>query len=330
MLPSEDLWSFVTVYLVEVRTMRLAHDAFVLAIGLLFAAGPPATSAVSPGAVDPGTGGTPVVAKDGAIGLLVAIRAAHHPGYDRLVFEFDGAVPANRSVDWTTRLYYDTGGPVERAHVAGNAFLRVGFNPAWGWNQVPPYGPSYGPKDRAYDLPNLVEVLEIGDWEGYLSFGIGVMRKTEVVRTMTLSHPGRFVVDIATDFQRTDVKDVFYDRQLSRWTSVSREVPSTNIARGALIRLFAGPTLAERADGLRLIASEATGFRDLRVGDNGVTRVTLRGGCDSHGSRRTIATEITRTLKALPGIDWVKIYDKHGHTAHPWGLSDSIPACLAP
>jgi hypothetical protein len=101
------------------------------------------------------------------------------------------------------------------------------------------------------------------------------------------------------------------------------------LARGALVRLFAGPSLAERADGLRFIRSGADSFHDLRV-TNGIARVTLTGGCDGHGSVRTVGTEIKRTLRALPGIDWVKVYDPQGHTQHPTGNIDSIPTCLEP
>jgi len=36
------------------------------------------------------------------------------------------------------------------------------------------------------------------------------------------------------------------------------------------------------------------------------------------------------TLKQLPGVRWVKIYDASGHTERPFGHSDSIPFALAP
>lgn len=40
--------------------------------------------------------------------------------------------------------------------------------------------------------------------------------------------------------------------------------------------------------------------------------------------------ELIPTLKALPNVDWVKIYDGHGTTLRPNGLSDSYPECLFP
>jgi hypothetical protein len=61
-----------------------------------------------------------------------------------------------------------------------------------------------------------------------------------------------------------------------------------------------------------------------------VARVQLTGGCSSGGSTVTIAGEIMPTLRQLGTVDWVKIYDPAGHTEHPLGHQDSIPACLEP
>jgi hypothetical protein len=85
----------------------------------------------------------------------------------------------------------------------------------------------------------------------------------------------------------------------------------------------------EHAGGLRLLRSEATGFADLRIAD-GVARVRLVGGCDSHGSTVTVAGEIMPTLRRLARVDWVKIYGPGGNTAAPTGNTDSLPDCLNP
>jgi hypothetical protein len=321
----------------KVMIMRHVRVCLVLAIAMAFILPMPGWAAaigqgVAPRAV-PATAMVPPdqeAAGGNYCATLVGIRSAHHPGFDRLVFDFDGPVPTDIRYGWTTELWYDTAGPAMRAHVAGNAYIAIMFSCAWGIDFSHPNRSSYGPTHRAYALPNVTEVLEIGDWEGYLSFGIGVMRKTGIVTAMALLHPTRYVLDITTDFERTSVRDVFFDRDRSGWTTVWREVPVGNVAHDALVRLFAGPTLAERADGIRLITSGTYGFRDLSIASNGVARVTLRGHCDSHGATATIAGEITRTLKLQPNVEWVKIYGPRGHTLHPTGLSDSIPACLAP
>jgi hypothetical protein len=94
-------------------------------------------------------------------------------------------------------------------------------------------------------------------------------------------------------------------------------------------RLFAGPTQAELARGLRFVSSGATGFKVLGISD-GVARVQLTGAISSGGSTFTIASEIMPTLKQFPSVRWVKIYDRYGHTERPSGHSDSIPASLEP
>jgi hypothetical protein len=100
-------------------------------------------------------------------------------------------------------------------------------------------------------------------------------------------------------------------------------------ATGVMDRIFAGPLPSEWAQGLRLLRSSATGFTHLRV-DHRIARVQLTGGCSSHGSTITIAGEIMPSLRRLPGVRWVKIYDNHGHTEHPTGRVDSIPESLEP
>lgn len=111
--------------------------------------------------------------------------------------------------------------------------------------------------------------------------------------------------------------------------AAARSVPAATPARGALEELFAGPTAAEHADGLDIVRSGATGFKDLSI-DDGIARVTLTGRCDSGGSTMTIANLIVPTLKQFPTVDHVKIFDPAGQTPHPDGPNDSLPACLNP
>lgn len=110
---------------------------------------------------------------------------------------------------------------------------------------------------------------------------------------------------------------------------VRREVERPAVAAGALHALFAGPTAAERATGLRLITSGATGYSRLHVHD-GIAEVTLEGGCSSGGSTMTVAGEITPTLKQFSSVTYVKIHAPDGTTEAPTGPTDSIPTCLEP
>ncbi|MFN8622842.1 MAG: hypothetical protein U0869_19060 [Chloroflexota bacterium] len=257
---------------------------------------------------------------------LVEVRAAHHPGYDRLVFEFSGAVPATHTVEWTDQLWWDTAGPDQRAWVSGNAFLRIRLFPVLVEDQVG------ATADRALDLANLVEARRIGAWEGYETWGVGVLRRTSVLRLTVLRDPGRLVVDVAADMSIRFAPILFLDREADRWTWVDRAVPAAGgpvtHVRDALRRLLAGPTLEERAAGLRLVRDHVVSFRALTVSPDGVASFKVVGACDSGGARRTLGTELIRTLKAIDGIRLVKVFDNDGHTRSATDGRDSLPPCL--
>ncbi|MFE6848890.1 GerMN domain-containing protein [Streptomyces sp. NPDC057686] len=265
-----------------------------------------------------------------AVPVLVAVRAAHHPGYDRLVFEFRGPVPVRRSVRYVPQVISDGSGlPVQ---VAGKALLQVTFEPAQGHDDRGQG--TFGPVRRAYALPGIIQMVSAGDFEGVLSFGVGLARREPLI-VSTLTSPSRVVIDIRTPFQTAAVKDYFLDG--NRFATghepyvrpVTRPAIPPALADGALRRLFAGPTQSELASGLQFPNSGATGFKDLSI-RSGVARVTLTGGCSSSGSTFTIADEIIPTLKQFSSVKWVKIYDPAGHTQRPAGNSDSIPQCLEP
>ncbi len=56
---------------------------------------------------------------------------------------------------------------------------------------------TYGPRARAFALPNVAHVVNAGDFEAVVSFGVGLMRRTRILRTTQLRDPARFVVDVA-------------------------------------------------------------------------------------------------------------------------------------
>ena len=264
---------------------------------------------------------------------LVDIRAAHHPGYDRIVFEFSGGLPDITRARWVDALRLD---PSDKpAKVQGNAFLTVLFRQAVAHDDGGQ--PTLGPLRRAYDLPNIAHVAVIGDYEGYVTIGIGLMERTKVRKTYRLSGPARFVVDVNTDFPKKRVPVYFVDDDKVVAgdpvvvSQVKRYVRKLDPKRGALQRLYAGPTEGEKADRLRFISSRTYGFQRLRTNRFGVTRVQLRGQCNSMGSAVvTVADEIRATLMALPAVKWVKIYGPDGTTIWPTGRRHSDPYCLQP
>ena len=260
---------------------------------------------------------------------LIAIRAAHHPGFDRLVFEFTGPPPPRQQVRYVNRLVADPSGrPIP---IAGRAILEASLFPATARDAA---GTATAPERTAFALPNLMSVVRAGDFESVLSYGVGLMRRTSF-HVSTLTRPSRVVIDIDTPF-RTVLKKVYFEN-LPRFavgtapyvTAVLRPVLPGAPATGVMDRLFAGPTQAESAAGLGLQQSGATGFTGISIGGL-VARVRLTGTCSSGGSTFSIADEIYPTLKQFATVDFVKIYDSAGHTEAPTGQRDSIPFCLEP
>ncbi|KAA9373706.1 hypothetical protein F5972_34590 [Microbispora cellulosiformans] len=292
------------------------------------AAAPVAAAPVSaaPSAVTPGA----ATRAAAPVATLVGVRASHHPGLDRVVFEFRGPLPARRSAGYVSRLIADGSG--DTIPVAGDAILGLRFERAVGHDGSG--ASTHGPARETFALPEVIQVVRAGDFEAVLTFGIGLARKAPY-RVYTLTRPSRVVVDIKAPRRTVPVGVHFldsrrYDAGREPYTrAVRRPVAPPSLARGALQRLFAGPTRAEYAAGLRFVASGATGFRSVVV-RGGVAHVRLTGAVGSGGSAFTVADEITPTLKRLPGIHWVKIYDARGRTQHPAGRSDSVPESLEP
>jgi hypothetical protein len=296
---------------------RVAATAFALA-----ALGASTVTAVTTGAA---AGAIAPVAP-----TLTQISAAHHPGFDRLVFQFRGPVPAQHSARYVSQVVGDASGlPV---NVVGSAKLLVRFSPATGHNEQGSV--TYGATQRTYALPGLIQVVNAGDFESVLSFGVGVAR-AEPIHVFTLTRPSRVVIDVRTPYRTAQVRDYFLDShrlatgRVPYTRAVYRPVIWPATAFGAMQRLFAGPTQGELAMGLRFVSSGATGFKNLTI-SGGVARVQLTGRISSGGSTFTIANEIMATLKQFRSVHWVKIYDPSGHTERPFGHSDSIPFSLEP
>jgi hypothetical protein len=254
---------------------------------------------------------------------------SHHPGFDRVVFQFAGPVPSRRHVRYVNQLI--AGGSGHRIPIAGRAILSITLSPAEAHDSA---GRPTTPGRVAFALPNVMTVVRSGDFEAVVSYGIGLAKRTSF-QVSTHSHPSRVVLDIRTPF-RTVNKKVYFANP-ARFaantqpfvTAVLRPVLTGTPATGVMDRLFAGPTPAEFASGLRLLQSKATGFAGLTI-TAPVARVRLIGGCSSGGSTSTVADEIYPTLKQFSTVDFVKIYDPAGHTETPGGHRDSIPVCLEP
>ena len=103
--------------------------------------------------------------------VLVQIQVGDHPseGFSRITFAFRGPTPSYE-VGYVSRVESDgSGAPVD---LPGNAFLSVRFNPAQGHDSS---GRStVSAPARTIGYPSLRGWAPAGDFEGYLSFGLGL------------------------------------------------------------------------------------------------------------------------------------------------------------
>lgn len=109
-----------------------------------------------------------------------------------------------------------------------------------------------------------------------------------------------------------------------------RWVRSNDIPGGVLKEYFKGPGATEKYYyGWIAIYDGFTGYSKIEI-SNGIARVYLTGACEPADPDYTIADILTYNLKQFPDIKYVKIHDQNRVTMDPYGLSDSVPPCLAP
>ncbi|MGH3982112.1 MAG: AMIN-like domain-containing (lipo)protein [Pseudonocardiaceae bacterium] len=126
------------------------------------------------------------------IPVLTGIRTATHPTFDRIVLDFSGPRP-QVSFRFVDELVRDGSGETEE--LPGAAFAEVRMTPAQAHDDA---GNSSYPGPRKFRTANLNNVTAIaitGDYEAYLSVGVG-MRKQTWVKAFTLDAPTRVVIDV--------------------------------------------------------------------------------------------------------------------------------------
>jgi hypothetical protein len=271
---------------------------------------------------------TPATAAAPTVPLLVDVRAAHHPGFDRVVLEFRGGLPSQVAARYVTSVSADPSGRPVR--IAGRALLQLTVSPAAAHDDR---GRVTVRPRTAWALPELMTVVRAGDFEAVLTHGLGLASR-EPFRVWTTSSPPRVVLDVTAP--RTEQRRVYlFDSARFAagrppfFVAVPRPVLPALPGTSLMHRLYAGPTPAEERAGLRLVLSGSTSFSGLTV-SGGVARVRLVGGCRSGGSVVTVAGSVLPTLHQLPGVDAVKLLDPAGRTERPTGRTDSVPECLEP
>lgn len=311
--------------------MRTPRLALIMGLAAALVAAPATASSLSGDLAGAPPTAAAITAQAAVTPQLVAVRASSHAGFDRVVWQFKGPLPTQRRARYVSRLLGDGSGLPIR--IAGDAILQVTMFAADAHD--PNTGRSSAPGRLVVGLPNAIEVVRSGDFEAHVTYGVG-LAKRQTFRMFTLTNPSRVVLDVRKDYQQATRRVVFQD--LPRYVAgtppytrtVRRVVPASTPASTVLNQLFAGPTAAERAAGLRTVRSGASDFNRLSISSTRVARVRLFGGCSSGGSTFTVANLIMPTLRQFPTVRFVKIYDPSGHTERPAGLSNSIPECLEP
>jgi len=122
---------------------------------------------------------------------VTAARAAAQTGYDRFVLEFNGPVPRYQvNTQGSATFTLDPSG--RTVTLAGSGGLMVTLHGASG------QGSFTGSTDlRPSGTGVLREARSLGDFEGVVSWGLGVSRAT-CFRAFTLTGPSRLIVDVQT------------------------------------------------------------------------------------------------------------------------------------
>ena len=125
---------------------------------------------------------------------LVDVRAGGHTGYDRVVFQFEGAEVPGYRIEYVREI---TLGETDDQYLTlqGGALVQATFQGSATEDYRP--GTQTVP-DRL--TPGLAQVQQIGlaeDWEGVVRLGIGLDHRAGF-RVLELHDPPRVVVDFAT------------------------------------------------------------------------------------------------------------------------------------
>ena len=122
--------------------------------------------------------------------MLIGIRTAAHPGFDRIVFDFEGQLPGYE-IRYVDRVIKEPSG--EPATVPGRRFLRIRFEPTDAHDDT---GRVTAPRAATVNLPMLRAYQVVGDFEAVVSVALG-LDDTVGFRVGGLSNPNRIYLDVA-------------------------------------------------------------------------------------------------------------------------------------
>jgi hypothetical protein len=157
----------------------------------------PSPAATAPAPAPPGSGPAAALPAfscavqsggGGGTAGLTAVRASPQGGFDRFVIQFDGPVPRYQVTPQASATFTSDpqGSPVT---LAGTAGLRVTVTGVSNWASLS------GPTDLKPGGPALEEARQVGDFEGVVTWGLGLAHVT-CFRAYTLRGPDRLVIDV--------------------------------------------------------------------------------------------------------------------------------------
>ena len=120
---------------------------------------------------------------------ITDVRVGQHLRYDRFVIEFSTArMPHYRITQQSSSTFtLDPSG--RTVTLLGNAGINVAVHFATG------EGTYHGPGDFRTGFPQLREARRLGDFEGYVTWGLGLAHQS-CKRVFRLSSPTRLVIDV--------------------------------------------------------------------------------------------------------------------------------------
>jgi hypothetical protein len=128
---------------------------------------------------------------------LMDIRFGAHPGYARIVFDITGSGTPAYHVRYEDPPFY-TDGEGAVVEINGSAFLVVTMSPVVSYNpESEEFEMVYtGDRELYPGLAPIIEVINTGDFEGQMTWIIGLTGK-KGFRVQVLQSPLRLVIDIA-------------------------------------------------------------------------------------------------------------------------------------
>ncbi len=135
----------------------------------------------------------PTTTTPGNFPVLKDIRAATHPGYDRVVFEFQGGLPGYRVgyIGPATQC-----GSGMSANIAGTALLEVHMTPANAHDDSGALTFTGNVQSIIAQVPLLRGMAQTCDFEADVTWVLGLNEEVDFIVT-TLTNPPRVVIDLA-------------------------------------------------------------------------------------------------------------------------------------